>query len=205
MWSRGFRPIGFASFNGPAAGPAAALAAAKKVGAQYVVVARQFTNTVSGAIPLTTPTATTSYSQGTANIYGSGGSAYGTYNGTTTTYGSQTTYIPYSVAHYDQMAVFFAPMPRHGLGVMMANVPDTMAQQLGSAKGALVNAVRRDSPAFRADILPGDVIISVNGSEVTGLPDAMAIQQLAGQTITIGINRRGSTITKQLALPAGDW
>ena len=64
---------------------------------------------------------------------------------------------------------------------------------------------RRDSPAFRADILPGDVIISVNGSEVTGLPDAMAIQQLAGQTITIGINRRGSTITKQLALPAGDW
>lgn len=40
MYSRGFAAIGVASFNGPEAGPAAALAAAKKVGAEFVVVSR---------------------------------------------------------------------------------------------------------------------------------------------------------------------
>ena len=75
-----------------------AIAQAKKIGASAVLFYDpKFESSSSGAIPITTPNVTTTYSTANATAYGSGGtvSAYGT--GTTTTYGSQTMMIPYTV------------------------------------------------------------------------------------------------------------
>jgi hypothetical protein len=206
MYARGFWPIGYASFNGPAEGPARALEAAQKVGAQYVVAAARYTNTMTGAIPITTPTTATAVSQGTVNAFDAGGSAFAQYQGTTTVYGSQTSYIPYSVAHYDQMAVFFAPMTRHGAGALLADVSPELAQQIGTEKGALIRAVRRDSPAFAADILPGDVVVAIDGQPVTGMMSMLGgLRVTKGRPVSVSIQRGAQTLTKTLNVPAGDW
>ena len=96
-------------------GASDAVAAAKAVGADYVVWTSDYkgTSQSSGAVPFTTPTSsTTTYQANTyGNVYGNSGYA-GSYNantyGTATTYGTQTTYIPYTVVnHWFQYSAWF--------------------------------------------------------------------------------------------------
>jgi hypothetical protein len=86
----------FVSSNGE--GNKEALAAARKIGAHGVVWKSEHytTTSSSGAIPISTPTSTTSYHSG--SVWGSGGSA--NYSGTSTTRGTSTTYIPYTKTHH---------------------------------------------------------------------------------------------------------
>ncbi len=124
MYEQGYVLVGVSDFVGAAANQSGAIAQAKKVGAAVVLISSKYQNTVSGALPLTLPTATTSYSSGTVNAFGSGGSATGNYSGMTTTYGTQTTYIPYSIDKYEQAAFYFAPLERAGFGVMLNPLTD---------------------------------------------------------------------------------
>lgn len=118
---RGYVAIGESSFNAGTGSVSEAQPREhpQKVGAHLVLVASKFTHSVSGAMPLTLPNTTTSYTTGSATAYGRGGpvTAYG--SGTTTTYGTQTTYIPYTVDRADFNAVFFAK-PGHA-SVSMRN------------------------------------------------------------------------------------
>jgi len=54
------------------------------------------------------------------------------------------------------------------LGVVMVQVTDSEAKGLGLPKteGVLVRQVENDSPASRAGLLPGDVIVAFNGTEI---------------------------------------
>lgn len=193
MFTDGYVAVGHASFNGPNQGVAGALAQAKKVGASHVVMAAKYAQTVQGAIPMTLPTTTTSQTSGTVNAFGTGGSATATYSGTTTTQGSQTTYIPYSVDRYDQQAIFFAPLARHGLG-MRAFPPTTeQAAARGSNRGLIVDAVRRGSPAHRADILPGDVILEASGKQILEAADFASVLHF-GTPLALVIDRHGRTV-----------
>lgn len=93
------RRIGTASFVSAAReGERHALSAAKSVGADYVMWAKEYQTTTSssGVIPNTVPTTTTTYHSG--NIYG-GWDSY-SYSGTSTTYGSETHYIPYTKIYH---------------------------------------------------------------------------------------------------------
>lgn len=204
MYTRGFGPIGYASFNGPMQGVAAALAQGKKVGAQYVVVSQQYASTVTGAIPMTTFSPQTTYTSGTVNAYGSGGYASGTYNGTSTTYNQTTTYIPYSIQRYDQAALFFAPLAREGVGLRVNEITPQDAERLGTQKGVIVSAVRRGSPAFEADILPGDILTRIGNSEVYDRPTASAaLLATYGSDALVKLLRRGVLIDKIVHVPAG--
>jgi S1-C subfamily serine protease len=207
MFTRGFGPIGISDFNGPVRGVAGAVAQGKTVGAQYVVVSREYANTVQGAIPMTTLVPQTTYSNGTVNAFGSGGYATGTYNGTSTTYSQETSYIPFSVARYDQKAVYFGPLVRAGVGVRTVEISPEDAQRLGTQKGVIVSAVRRGSPAFDADILPGDVLVQV-GSQTVFDPEGAntALHGAYGSDPVVTILRNGQTIQKTLHLPPdGIW
>jgi serine protease Do len=62
----------------------------------------------------------------------------------------------------------------HGrLGVTIQEVTQALAQNFGlkSPNGALVSSVQKDSPAAKAGIEPGDVIVKFNGKEINSSAD----------------------------------
>ena len=104
MMREGYIVIGVSAFNAGAVNPQGAKRQAQKVGAEVVIVYNQYTNTVSGVMPFQQPTTQTSTTYHSGSVYGYGG-GMATFSGTsqTTTYGSQTTYIPYNVDRYDYL------------------------------------------------------------------------------------------------------
>ncbi|RYG28974.1 MAG: PDZ domain-containing protein [Burkholderiales bacterium] len=205
LYSQGLGLLGSSSFNGANEGAAGAIGQAKKIGATHIVMSAQYARTVSGAIPMTVPTTTTSYTSGTATAYGAGGYASGNYSGTTTTYGSQTTMVPYSVDRYDQSAGYFAPLKRRGYGMMQMPLAEDQVRLIGSNKGMFIAAVRRGSPAFLADILPGDFILSINGQPVYD-EETFAAATAWGRPLILQLWRNGATLEKKMAVAAdGSW
>ncbi len=113
---QGYEIIGEASFNGPDVSWDDAVNQAKKIGADIVLAEKRQTGSNQVFYPRTTYTpgktyTVNSYSSGTASAYGTGGSAYGGYSGTSTSYvntpGYTTkTYIPHTINRFDFQAIF---------------------------------------------------------------------------------------------------
>ena len=205
MYENGYVPVGSSSFVGPAQAASGAITQAKKVGAEIVVLYSKYQSTATGAIPITTPTQQTSFTSGTVNAFGSAGFGTGTYQGTTTTYGSQTTYVPFSVDRYDQAALYFAPAERKGLGVQFAAMTDQQKQQAATNQGVAVVSVRKESPAFRADILPGDIVLTVGGQSTYDGPSAVrAIAAATASETEVVLFRNGQRLSKKLTIPS-EW
>ena len=106
MLENGYNLVGFSSFNGADVNVDGALAQAKAVHSEIVLIYSKHTDTRSGVLPLTLPDTQTSTTTLSGSGFGSGG--YRSFSGTanTTTYGTQTTYIPYSVDRYDYFASY---------------------------------------------------------------------------------------------------
>jgi hypothetical protein len=155
---RGYVPIGHSAFQSGGRGVTESnlRAQAEAVGAQMVLLSSAYSHTVSGALPMTLPNNSTSYTSGTATAYGPGGTvnAYG--NATTTTYGTTTAMVPYSVARYDYGAVYFVRR-KSRLGVLPKALDDAQRQRVQSNSAVVIDLVIDGSPAFKADILPGDI------------------------------------------------
>jgi S1-C subfamily serine protease len=200
MFTRGFGPIGFSAFNGPVRNLSGAIAQAKTIKAEYVVVSRKYAQTVQSAIAMTTLAPRTTYTNGFVNA----GYASGTFSGMSTSFGLQTSYMPFSVAQYEQTALFFGPFAKRGLGILMAEISSQDAQRLGTQKGVIVAAVRRGSPAFEADMLPGDVVSQIDGQPVYDPAGATAaIHNVNGSDMAVTLVRDGHIIQKIVHLPPG--
>lgn len=199
---RGYVMIGHSMFNsGRKESEASALKQGVTVGADLVLVLNpQYTGSVTSSIPLTTPTTTTSYTTGSATAYGPGGTvnAYG--NATTTTYGSKTTYIPMTVHRSDYGAVYFVKQ-RFSLGAFVRDLNDTERQELQTNQGVVVLTIVDDTPAFTADILPGDIITAIDGVRV---PNQEAFGKITdehrGKRVTVSIVRNGQPLEKTVQL-----
>jgi hypothetical protein len=199
---RGYVVIGTSMFNsGHNESEEAALKQGKSVGADLVLVLNpQYTGTVTSSIPLTMPTSTTSYSSGTATAYGPNGTvnAYG--NSTTTTYGSKTTYIPMSVNRSDYGAVYFVKRT-FNLGAFVRDLNDTERQELQTNHGVIVLTIVDDTPAFNADVLPGDVITAIDGVSVSnqaGFQSMLGARK--GKLVSFSLVRRGQPVEKSIQL-----
>ena len=85
---------------------------------------------------------------------------------------------------------------RGRLGVKVQTVTPEIAASLGlsKAKGALVAGVEKGSPAVKADIHSGDVIIRFDGQEVTAMRDLprMAAETPIGKTVPVTVWRQGA-------------
>ncbi|MEA3274601.1 MAG: DegQ family serine endoprotease [Pseudomonadota bacterium] len=114
--------------------------------------------------------------------------------------------IPASTA-----ASVIAQLRKHGriergwLGVQIQSVTEDVAESLGleSPQGALVASVVPDSPAAKAGLQPGDVILTVDGTaveELKTLPRLIA-DTTAGAELGIEIHRNGSM--KKLSVVIG--
>jgi serine protease Do len=82
--------------------------------------------------------------------------------------------IPIDVAmNVQQQLSEHGKVVRGQLGVVIQDVNQSLAQSFGMSKpsGALVSSVAKDSPAARAGLEPGDVILALNGQEISSSSD----------------------------------
>lgn len=200
--AQGYFVIGHSSFNGGrAAADTDAIAQGKKVGADLVVISSpRYTGTRSSVIPIVTPTTSTSYTTGSATAFGSGGSATAYGSATTTTYGSRTNYVPISTDRYDFLAVYMVKI-RARVGAVVKNLSDAQKQLMQSNHGVVVTGIMNGSPAFDADLLVGDILLSVDG-ETIGDADSYGeiLKNHSGQTCKFQIYRNGKVIDKQVSI-----
>lgn len=195
----GYLVMGYSSFNGAHGSDSSALAEGKRVGADLVLVFNpRYTGTRSGAMPITTPTSQTTYYNGTASAYGTGGYATAYGSGTATTYGSRTTYIPFHVNRFDFMTVYLFKVHVH-VGWILRPLTDAQRQTLGSNSGAYVENVVNGSPAFDANILPGDIVTAVDGHPLGNAQTLAYLKSRYGEPVTFTIYRNGSYLTKTFA------
>jgi hypothetical protein len=199
---RSYIMIGSSNFNsGKSESDSAAIEQARTIGADLVLVLNpKYTGSTTSQIPITTPTSSTSYTTANATAFGPGGTVNAFGSGTTTTYGSTTSYVPVTVHRADYGAIYFIKT-RYALGAFFRDLNDAERQELQTNRGAVVTIVADDSPAFNSDILPGDIISSINGEILSNGKSATdQIRENRGKLITLSISRRGQKIEKQIQL-----
>lgn len=202
LMRRGYTLVGQSSFNAGmnAVKESQLRSQADQIGAQVVLVASQYTHTVSGAIPLSVPTTTTTTTTATATVVGSGGSATGYGTGTSTTYGNQTVILPYTVARGDFAALYFVRV-RSRLGLFVVALDDSTRRRIQSNFGVRVFVVVNGSPAFNADIIPGDIVTQFAGERVRSLEHfGQLLDASQGKTIEIVLDRSGREVRKTVTL-----
>jgi hypothetical protein len=154
--------IGYSSFNAGPLSTEGAIAQAKKVKASVLLWYSQYTGTVSGVVPLTLPKTDTAET----NFSGSSGGTSFSGRAYTTLYGTETSYIPYSVSRSDYFVSYWIKKTPPVFGTRISDLPVEIKQKTGSNKGVLVRAVIKNSPAYKADILGGDVIKKIGNDDL---------------------------------------
>ena len=105
--------------------------------------------------------------------------------------------IPIEVAmKVEDQIVKTGKVQRGRLGITIQSLDQSLAESFGMKRpsGALVSSVENDSPAAKAGLEPGDVILSVNGKEISSsseLPPVIA-DITPGQSAKLQIWRKGS-------------
>jgi len=202
MLEDGFSLIGISSFNGADVNEKGAVDQAKKVHASIVIVYAKYSGTVSGVMPITTPDNRVSTTNLSGTAYGSSG-GFANYSGvaTTTTYGSQTAYIPYSVNRSDYFAAYWIKNVPPIFGLHIKPMTQDVIQKIGTNKGVIVNAVIKGSPAFDVDILRGDVLSKVGDSYVyDGESFQRAVRSNEGVEVSVLLYRDGKELNKIVKL-----
>ncbi len=98
----------------------------------------------------------------------------------------------------------FGETHRGWLGVKIQSITDDIAEASGVKEnsGALVASVTPDSPAAKAGIKDGDVILKFDGKDVTsmrGLPRLVA-QTPIGKDVEVELLRKGQRVTLKVAI-----
>jgi len=113
--------------------------------------------------------------------------------------------IPVSIAkQVMEQLIATGAVTRGWVGVELQELTPELAEsfRLGATAGVLVAGVQRGSPADRAGVKPGDVVVTVDGKPV-GDPDSMRnlIVALApGKQTTLKLRRGQSTLELQVAV-----
>jgi serine protease Do len=93
---------------------------------------------------------------------------------------------------------------RGWLGVYTQDVDKDLTRSLGLKKphGALIAQVEIDSPADKAGILAGDVVVSLNGQDIIESSDLPHVVGLIspGRKVTADLVRKGKTITLDIVI-----
>jgi PDZ domain-containing protein len=154
----GYILIGVSSFNGADTNDGLLKKFATKIKASKAVFYKEHTDTVSGSIPMTSSSPETTYY--------SGSSSYGSFSGVSTTYKNTTVQVPYSIPKYDYEVAYIVQVKHGGLGVFVRDLNVNEKQTLESNLGIYVSLVRKNSSAFRGNIIQGDIITKIDNTEI---------------------------------------
>ena len=87
------------------------------------------------------------------------------------------------------------------LGVTVQDLTHELAQafKLNQTQGAVITGVQPGSPAERADLEPGDVVLSINGKRVKNSADVRNIIGLAqiGDEVEVEVVHKGATLVRE--------
>ena len=90
------------------------------------------------------------------------------------------------------------------LGIQYQQLNPQLATEMGLnvTQGALLDTIIEGTPADRAGLHPGDVIITIQGQPVDDRHSlvSLLLEHVAGETITLEVMRDGSTIQTELTL-----
>ncbi|MFP3517906.1 PDZ domain-containing protein [Pseudomonas sp. SIMBA_077] len=108
--------------------------------------------------------------------------------------------MPITVNRSNFGAIYFVK-GRLRIGALVRNLNDHERQLLQTNQGVVITTIVDGSPAFNADVLPGDMIISINGEKVSN-EEVFARMSSAprGQPIKLSLIRQGRAIEKSLAV-----
>ena len=191
----GYSMVGSSSFNAGNVSDDGAISQARKVHASVVFIYSKHTDTQHGSIPLITPDTKTS----TTSLYGNNfsGTAY------TTTYGTKTTQIPYSVRRHDYMATYWVKikLEKMSFGVNVQDITPEISKIIESNKGVLIFAVMKNTPAYEADILRDDIVRKINNIVIKDVNHFLEIlKNFSGKEVQIKIFRNNKDIIKTVKL-----
>jgi hypothetical protein len=143
--AKNFVVIGVSSFNGGMESDENLISQAKDVKATLAIQTSRFVTTQGSSMPLITP------------------NGIGGFN-TTAMYSQQM--------RYDQAAIFMAKSAKKlRFGVGFEDLTPDQRKQYERNAGVLARIIYEGSPAFDANIVPGDLIIGLDGKNVRGLED----------------------------------
>jgi C-terminal processing protease CtpA/Prc len=124
--------------------------------------------------------------------------AYG--NSTTTTYGSQTSHVPMTFNRYEFGAAYFVKK-KFTFGANYRDLTNEERAALQSNSSIYVDSVVNDTPAFRNDLLVGDIIAKLDGQVIYGPQAATGmLSHRRGQEVELTIVRKGQLIEKKMRL-----
>ena len=155
--------IGGSFFRGPSDSANDVTKAAKEKDADLVLYYSEYLDSTTTNTSMSVPDTQTTYHSGSVSSSGS----YGNYSGTSTTYGTRQ--VPISITHhyYDFGAVFFRKYdkpPRVGFG--SNNCTDQQKKQIQKNQCWYIEIIINDTPAYRQNLMEGDIFISINGHDV---------------------------------------
>lgn len=187
MWDDGYVMIGYTVFETGNASTRDGVKLAKKLSAPRVAIGTDLTSSSTGALPLTLPKTTSSYTSG--SVTGPAGTA--NFGATTTTTGTQTTFVPYTINRFTKVGVYFHRAPQLGLGVLTRAPTAEIIAQHETRRLQVVRSVRRGSPSYSADVLPGDIILRLNGQPADDSAMTTFYLTPGAKTATLDISRAG--------------
>jgi len=101
---------------------------------------------------------------------------------------------------YEFLATYWTKLKPPIFGIYVDPLSAEPMENTRSNKGVIVQAVVRNSPAFRAGILRGDVLTHIGEKEIAdrqGLSNAL--DQYVGKTVIVKYVRAGKEFTKEVA------
>jgi len=204
MMEDGYLLLGRSRFRGPYIDHGIARKQAKEIGASVVMIEKKHAETLTETVPVSEwiPGHQVTYTEKTVVQSGPNAGQVVQREVTRMVEGEfQTSYVPESVEYYDYAATFWGKSKPPIFGVLVQALTDEMRQALQTNRGVEIRAVLRNSPAYRADLLRGDVIIAFAGEPVLDVDqffDAVVANQ--GKRVALEIRRDGQPMTMEIPL-----
>lgn len=113
--------------------------------------------------------------------------------------------VPINIAKYvSQDIIRYGKVRRGYLGIQIGQIDETMSKalKLGKLTGVLIQGLVKDGAAEKAGLLQGDVILEIDGREMTAPNEVQSYiaTKHPGDVVSIKLNRDGKILEKKVKL-----